>query len=44
MHEEVANVLILCFVIVPIVLLVYFLMDALGIAWRIQSLLVSLPF
>jgi hypothetical protein len=44
MHEEVANALILCFVIVPIVLLVYWLMNVLGVAWTIQSLLVSLPF
>jgi hypothetical protein len=44
MQDLVTNVLILAFVIVPIVLLVYFLMDALGIAWQLQSLLVSLPF
>jgi hypothetical protein len=44
MHEEVANVLILCFVIVPIVLLVYWLMSVLGLSWTIQNLLISLPF
>jgi hypothetical protein len=44
MQDQVASVLILAFVIVPIVLLVYFLMDALAIAWTLQTLLVSLPF
>jgi hypothetical protein len=44
MQDEVAYVLIVAFVIVPIVLLVYWLMDVLSVAWGIQSLLVSLPF
>jgi hypothetical protein len=44
MQDTVANVLIIVFVIVPLVLLVWFLMNAMGVAWRLQTLVLSLPF
>jgi hypothetical protein len=44
MSNEVAYVLIVAFIVIPLVLLVFLLMTAMKNGWFLQSALISLPF
>jgi len=43
LHEELSYVLIVGLIVVPLVLLVFWLVEVMGAGWRILSALLSLP-